>query len=274
MKTRDLTGRVVVVTGAGSGIGRELALQCARRGARLALCDLNPEGLDQTVADARAAGATEVHAQPVNVADAEQVTAFAKATTAALGTSDVLINNAGIAVIGGIMDTTLGDWDRLLEVNVLGVVHGVSAFVPDMIKRGNGHVVNLSSAAGVLANPQLGAYSASKFAVFGMSEALRMELRPHGVTVTTVCPGIVNTAITHTSAYRGGNADARRAKTTSSYAKRGYTAERAAANILEAIDRGKAVAPITPEAHLMYALSRLAPPLARWLSNTLATIAK
>ena len=270
---KNLAGRVVVVTGAGSGIGRELALLCGRAGARLAVCDMNPAGLAQTVQDARAAGA-EVLSQTVDVSDPEQMTSFAKEVADHFGAVDLLINNAGIAVIGGILDTTLADWDRLIGVNLMGVVHGNAAFVPAMVERGSGHVVNVASAAGMLANPQLGAYSTTKFAVFGMSEALRMELKPHGISVTAVCPGIINTAITHNSPYRGGNEDARRAKTSAAYAKRGYTAERAAKNILHAIDRDKAVAPIAPEAHVMYVLSRVAPPVARWVSAKLANIAK
>lgn len=273
LNTTKFAGRVVVITGAGSGIGRELALQCARAGARLALCDMNPDGLAHTVQDARATGA-EVFSQTVDVADAEQMTSFAKEVADQLGVVDVLINNAGIAVIGGILDTTLSDWERLISVNLMGIVHGNAAFVPAMVQRGSGHVVNIASAAGVLANPQLGAYSTTKFAVFGMSEALRMELRPHGIDVTVACPGIINTAITHTSAYRGGNDDARRTKTTAAYAKRGYSPDRAARNILRAIDGGKAVAPIAPEAHVMYVLSRVAPPVARWMSAKLANIAQ
>jgi NAD(P)-dependent dehydrogenase (short-subunit alcohol dehydrogenase family) len=266
-------GRLVVVTGAGSGIGRELALQCGRAGARMALCDMNADGLAGT-ADAARAGGAEVFSQVVDVSDAEQMNSFAKEVEARLGTVDVLINNAGVAVIGGFLETTLPDWERLIGVNLMGVVNGNAAFVPAMAERGSGHVVNVSSAAGVLANPQLSAYSATKFAVFGLTEALRMELAPRGVRVTAICPGIINTAITTSSPYRGGNEDARRAKTSAAYAKRGYTAQRAATNILRAIERGKAVGPITPEAHIMYVLSRVAPPIARWMSVTLANVAK
>ncbi|MFJ9371678.1 SDR family NAD(P)-dependent oxidoreductase [Nocardia sp. NPDC101769] len=273
IKTRDLTGRVVVITGAGSGIGRELALQCADRGASLAICDRNRASLHDTATTARAAG-SQVFDATVDVCDAEQMTRFANDVTEQLAAPDLVINNAGIAVIGGILDTTLDDWNRLVGVNLMGVVHGVAAFAPAMVERGSGHLVNVSSAAGMLANPQLGAYSTTKFAIFGMTEALRMELAPHGIAVTTICPGVINTAITCDSTYRGGNEQARRAKINAAYAKRGYTPERAARNILAAIDRGKAVAPIAPEAHLIYILSRIAPPLARWASVALANIAK
>lgn len=273
LNTKDLTGRVVVVTGAGSGIGRELAVHAARRGASLSLCDRDEVGLQQTLDLVRASG-SKAEGQVVDVSDAEQMAVFGKTTIEQFGAPDLLINNAGIAVIGGLLDTTLSDWDRLLGVNIMGVVHGINAFVPAMAERGTGHVVNVASAAGLLANPQLGAYSASKHAVVGLSEALRMELAPHHIGVTAVCPGIINTAITHNSPYRGGDADARKAKTAKTYARRGYTPERAAANILKAVDRNRAVAPIAPEAHVMYVLSRIAPPAARWLSSVMAKVAK
>ncbi|MCV7254848.1 MULTISPECIES: SDR family NAD(P)-dependent oxidoreductase [Mycobacteriaceae] len=273
LKTKDLTGRVVVVTGAGSGIGRELAVHAARRGATLSLCDRDEAGLEQTLDLVRSSGAN-AEGQVVDVSDAEQMAVFGKTTIEQFGAPDLLINNAGIAVIGGILDTTLADWGRLLGVNVMGVVHGINAFVPAMAERGGGHVVNVASAAGLLANPQLGGYSATKHAVVGLSEALRIELAPHGVGVTAVCPGIIDTAITRNSAYRGGDAAARKAKTAKTYARRGYTPARAAANILKAVDRNRAVAPIAPEAHVMYVLSRIAPPLARRLSALMAKVAE
>ncbi|QNJ91549.1 SDR family NAD(P)-dependent oxidoreductase [Mycolicibacterium fluoranthenivorans] len=273
LKTKDLTGRVVVVTGAGSGIGRELAVHAARRGATLSLCDRDEAGLEQTLDLVRSSGAN-AEGQVVDVSDAEQMAVFGKTTIEQFGAPDLLINNAGIAVIGGILDTTLADWGRLLGVNVMGVVHGITAFVPAMAERGGGHVVNVASAAGLLANPQLGGYSATKHAVVGLSEALRIELAPHRVGVTAVCPGIIDTAITRNSAYRGGDAAARKAKTAKTYARRGYTPARAAANILKAVDRNRAVAPIAPEAHVMYVLSRIAPPLARRLSALMAKVAE
>jgi short-subunit dehydrogenase len=273
LKTKDLTGRVVVVTGAGSGIGRELAVHAARRGATLSLCDRDEAGLEQTLDLVRSSGAN-AEGQVVDVSDAEQMAVFGKTTIEQFGAPDLLINNAGIAVIGGILDTTLADWGRLLGVNVMGVVHGINAFVPAMAERGGGHVVNVASAAGLLANPQLGGYSATKHAVVGLSEALRIELAPHRVGVTAVCPGIIDTAITRNSAYRGGDAAARKAKTAKTYARRGYTPARAAANILKAVDRNRAVAPIAPEAHVMYVLSRIAPPLARRLSALMAKVAE
>jgi NAD(P)-dependent dehydrogenase (short-subunit alcohol dehydrogenase family) len=275
LKTNDLTDRVAVITGAASGIGRELALVCARRGAHLALCDINDTAVADTAEAARTVGARALTSR-VDVSDADAMTRFAEATFARFGRVDLLVNNAGVGLVGGFLDTSRKDWEWLIGINLMGVVHGCDAFLPTMVESGRGgHVVNLSSAAGVLANPQLTAYSATKFAVFGLSEALRMELRPHGIGVTAVCPGIINTAITQTSPIRGsGDVGERRMRLASTYAKRGYTAKRVAHNILRAVDRDRAVAPIAAEAHVMYGLSRTAPPVARWLATRLAELTK
>jgi NAD(P)-dependent dehydrogenase (short-subunit alcohol dehydrogenase family) len=275
LTTADLTGRTVVITGAGSGIGRELALLCGSRGAQLALCDISEEGLAATVDAVRAVGGQAL-TRAVDVASAQEMNAFAADVLERFDAVDMLVNNAGIGVVAGFLDTLAADWQRLVSINLMGVVHGCDAFLPSMIERGaGGRVVNMSSAAGVLANPQLTAYSATKFAVFGLSEALRMQLRPHGIGVTAVCPGVINTSITRSTPIRGsGDLEARRARIAALYEKRGYTAERVARNILRAVDRDKAVAPIAAEAHVMYWLSRLAPPAARWLSVRLAAMAE
>ncbi|MEU0600896.1 SDR family NAD(P)-dependent oxidoreductase [Streptomyces sp. NPDC006393] len=274
IKTSDLSGRSVVVTGAGSGIGRELALLSARRGADLALCDIDEQGLAETSAGIRAMGRA-VLTRRVDVSRAADTEAFAAAVHDRFGVADLLVNNAGVGLLGGFLDTGPEDWDRLVSINLMGVVHGCSAFLPAMVERGRGgHVVNLSSAAGVLANPRLSAYSATKFAVFGLSETLRLELRPHGIGVTAVCPGVIDTNITRTTPIRGGgDHDRRREHLSALYRKRGYTAERAARNILRAVDRDKPVAPIAAEAHLGYWLSRAVPPAGRWFSARLAAMA-
>lgn len=274
-KSKNLGGRVVVITGAGSGIGRELALLCARRGAHLAACDINDAAVSETAEAARKAGA-EVLTSQVDVSDADAMSRFAEATVTRFGQVDLLVNNAGVGLIGGFLDTSRKDWEWLIGINLMGVVHGCDAFLPAMVESGRGgHVVNLSSAAGLLANPQLSAYSATKFAVLGLSEALRMELKPHGIGVTAVCPGIINTAITQNSPIRGnGDTGERRTRLASTYARRGYTAKRVAHNILRAVDRNRAVAPIAAEAHVMYVLSRIAPPVARWVATRLAELAK
>jgi NAD(P)-dependent dehydrogenase (short-subunit alcohol dehydrogenase family) len=259
-----LPGRMVVVTGAASGIGRETALLAARRGARLALCDVDEDGLGRTARDARALGADVLSAR-VDVARPEDHAAFAAQVHAVADAADVLINNAGIAVIGGFLDTEPEDWERLVQVNLMGVVHGCRAFVPAMVARGTGgHVANVSSQAGFQASPGLIAYSTVKFGVFGFSEALRGDLAPHGIGVTAVCPGVIDTPITRNSVVRGANAPERQARFARVYARRGYTPDKVAAQLLRAVERNRAVAPIAPEAHGAYWMSRLAPGLSRW----------
>lgn len=266
MDTADLSGKTVLVTGAGSGIGRETSLLCARRGADLAICDLSEVGLAETVR--RLPSERRVVSRRVDVADRGQMGAFAEDVHGELGAVDLLVNNAGVGLAAGFMDTTLDDWDWIVGINLKGVVHGCHFFLPRMVERGSGHVVNLSSAAGYYATPTLVAYSATKFAVRGMSQAMREELAPHGIGVTAVCPGIVNTPITRSTPGRGSLADPeRREQAARFYERRNYGPEKVAVNILKSVARNRAVAPITPESWLMWGLTRLAPGLAAWTAR-------
>ena len=141
-----------------------------------------------------------VLARQVDVADREQMREFAAAAHAQAGPVDLLVNNAGVGLAAGFLDTELEDWDWILGINVLGVVHGCHFFLPPMVRRGTGgHVANVSSMAGFHASPVLNAYTTTKFGVLGFSEALREELRPHRIGVTAICPGMINTPITVTS---------------------------------------------------------------------------
>jgi NAD(P)-dependent dehydrogenase (short-subunit alcohol dehydrogenase family) len=269
--TGNLTGRTVLVTGAGSGIGRETAMESARRGADLVICDVNDAGLAETERDARALG-REVLARHVDVADREQMAEFAAGVGESVGAVDLLVNNAGVGLAAEFLESELEDWDWIVSINLMGVVHGCKFFVPAMVERGTGgHVVNVASAAGYLASPVLTAYSATKFAVLGLSEALSEELRPHGIGVTAICPGLINTPITTSSRARGESADpARREKIAAAYRRRNYGPDRVARNILKAVDRGRVVAPVSPEAWFGYGAKRISPRLVAWLSRRAA----
>jgi NAD(P)-dependent dehydrogenase (short-subunit alcohol dehydrogenase family) len=270
MATLDLTGKSALVTGAASGIGRETALAFARAGADLIVCDVNERGLAEVGSAIRELG-RNVFARRVDVSRADEMRALADAVQAERPAVDILMNNAGVAVGASFADTPLEDWEWLLSINLWGVIHGCHFFLPAMIRRGQGgHVVNVASAAGYLASSQLTAYATTKFAVVGLSEALRDELVPHDILVTTVCPGIINTPITLSARLRGADAAAKRAALVEAYRQRNYGPERVAANILKAIARKRAVAPISPEAWVMYFLKRLAPGLTARINRALS----
>jgi NAD(P)-dependent dehydrogenase (short-subunit alcohol dehydrogenase family) len=268
MDVERMDGKLALVTGAGSGIGRETALLCAQRGARLAICDVDETGLAGTERDARGLGC-DVLAQRVDVGDRGQMQTFAASVHERAGAVDLLVNNAGVGLGASFLETPLDDWEWILPINVMGVVHGCHMFVPAMVERGRGgHVVNLSSAAGFFANPSLAAYTATKFAVLGLSEALRVELRPRGIGVTAVCPGLINTPITRNSRLRGRN-EAQRERLVRIYQRRNYGPDRVAQRIMKAVQGNRAVMPVTGEAWGMWWLSRFTPSLARGLARAI-----
>ena len=271
MDVRNLAGKTALVTGAGSGIGRATALALAARGAHLVLCDVNEVGLAETGEAARKLG-RDVLTRRVDVARADEMRAFAEAVHAQVDGVDILMNNAGVGLGGGFLHTTLEDWSWIIGINLLGVIHGCHFFLPAMVRRRRGgHVVNVASAAGYVATEALAAYSTTKFGVVGLSEALRDELRPHGIGVTAICPGLINTPITQTSPLRGPEATAEaRAYMIDVYRRRNYSAERVAQHVLTAIQRNRAVAPISPEAWIMYVMKRLAPGLVARFNRAMA----
>ncbi|GAA4812538.1 SDR family NAD(P)-dependent oxidoreductase [Tomitella cavernea] len=196
----DIAGKVAVVTGAGSGIGRALALQLAQGGARLALSDMDTLGLTETVRQAEQLGA-DVHSAPLDVTQREAVIDYAAAVNAHFGTVNLVFNNAGIAFTGEVEISEFKDIERVMDVDFWGVVNGTKAFLPYLIESGDGHIVNTSSLFGLLAIPGQSAYNAAKFAVRGFTEALRQEMLAAGrpIRVTCVHPGGIKTAIARNS---------------------------------------------------------------------------
>ncbi len=188
-------GKIAVVTGGGSGIGRALALALAREGARVVVADVDEADAAETLRLVTAAG-SEGLAVRTNVAERQDVESLADRVFQRYGAAHVLCNNAGVVVQGGLEAATWEDWQWVLGVNLWGVVHGLLAFLPRMIARGEGgHVVNTASMAGLIASQGLGVYNTSKYAVVGLSETLAKDLRPHGIGVTVVCPMGVATRI-------------------------------------------------------------------------------
>ncbi len=194
---KSLDGKVVVITGAASGIGRALAVDVARRGALLAISDIDEAGLAETVDLVKASGAREVRSDRLDVADRAALAAYAGAVAEQFGRVNVVVNNAGVALAGDVEDLAYDDMDWIIGINFWGVVNGTKEFLPHLIASGDGHVVNLSSLFGLLSIPGQSMYNASKFAVRGFTEALREEMliAGHPVGVTSVHPGGIKTAI-------------------------------------------------------------------------------
>ena len=191
---RDLRGKVAVVTGASSGIGRATALELARRGCDVAMvCKSKVDKLEATAAEVRALGRWALSAQ-VDVSDPEAVFAFADRVVADLGTVHILVNNAGVGLVAPVADVQLSDFEWLMGINFWGVVYCTKAFLPHLQKNPS-HIVNVSSVWGLLGSPGQTAYTSSKFAVVGFTEVLYHENRDSGVQFACVCPDVVKTPL-------------------------------------------------------------------------------
>ncbi len=187
---REFADRVVAITGAGSGIGRALAVELAGRGAHVALSDLDDAGLAETATQAEGRGA-KVSTRQLDVADRDDVHAWAGEVVDEHGRANVIVNNAGVALGASASAQSHDDFAWLMDINFWGVVHGTQAFLPHLKRAGDGHVVNISSVFGLVSIPTQSAYNASKFGVRGFTDALRMELEIErcGVSSTTIHPG-------------------------------------------------------------------------------------
>jgi NAD(P)-dependent dehydrogenase (short-subunit alcohol dehydrogenase family) len=234
----DLRGKTALVTGAASGIGRATALALANQEARLVLCDVNEEALREVEREVRGQC---MLARKVDVSKRDAMRSLAGEVHDRVRAVDVLVNNAGVGLAGGILDTSL---------------------------------VNVSSVLGYFAAPQVIGYATTKFGVFGLSESLRAELAPHGIGVTTICPGVIATGIIGKTRFRGakGQADgeAMRARVQKMYTRRNYGPEKVARAILHALEKDSPVVPVSPEAWALYYLKRFVPSLSAPLGRMLA----
>ncbi len=194
---RTLEDKVVVITGAGSGIGRALALDLAGRGSRIALSDVDEAGLAETERLVQEAGVRQVRHDRLDVADRDAFARYAEEVVAWSDRVNVVINNAGVSLAGNLEDLEYADMDWIIGINFWGVVHGTKEFLPHLIASGDGHLVNLSSLFGLISMPGQSMYNAAKYAVRGMTEAVREEMliAGHPVGVTSVHPGGIKTAI-------------------------------------------------------------------------------
>ena len=236
-----LGGRTVLITGAASGIGRATAEAAARDGAQLVLTDLHADALDDVVKRINTSGGEVVYHQAGDISDHQWVSTFARQVDAEVGVMDVVMNIAGVSAWGTVDNLEHRHWRTMVDVNLMGPIHVIESFVPQMIRRGaGGHLVNVSSAAGLLAFPWHAAYSASKFGVRGMSEVLRFDLRRHGIGVSLVCLGGVDTPLVDTVDIVGvDRTDPRVKAAVANFHKVAVSPEKAAQAILAGVRRNR-----------------------------------
>ncbi|OMC55855.1 acetoin dehydrogenase [Mycobacterium sp. IS-836] len=257
---QGFAGKVAVVTGAGSGIGQALAIELGRSGAKLAISDVDTEGLAHTEEQLKAIGA-QVKSDRLDVTEREAFVAYAEAVNEHFGKVNQIYNNAGIAFTGDIEISQFKDIERVMDVDFWGVVNGTKAFLPYVIASGDGHVVNVSSVFGLFSVPGQAAYNAAKFAVRGFTEALRQEmiLARHPVAVTTVHPGGIKTAIARNATAAEGLDRDDLAKLFDKRLAR-TSPERAAKIILDAVRKKKARVLVGTDAKLLDVMVRVAGP--------------
>jgi NADP-dependent 3-hydroxy acid dehydrogenase YdfG len=251
---KDFRDKVCVITGAGSGIGRGLALELASRGARLALSDIDPDRAAASVTAALQRGAREAESYALDVADRAAVFAHAASVVERFGVVNLVVNNAGVALEGTVLDTSIEDYEWLMGINWWGVLYGTKAFLPHLIASGDGYLVNISSVFGLVAVPTQSAYHAAKFAVRGFTESLREEMLMdgHPVGVSCVHPGGVKTDIAR--AARSDRDSKERAETFEKMAR--LTPEQAARIILRGVERRRARILVGNDAHALDLLQR------------------
>ncbi len=250
----DLAGKVAIITGGAGGIGKALAEELAARGCYLVLADINSALLERTAGALRAGGA-QLDAKTVDVRDAAQVQALVEGAHRELGRIDYIFNNAGVNLCAELRDTSLEDWNLLIDVNLRGVVHGVHAAYPIMREQGFGHIISTASAAGLIPSAAEGAYAATKHAVVGLSSTLRIEAASFGVRVSVVCPGLVDTPILDSTKYVKLDPEALR----NVWPGKPMPTRKAARQILRGVDRNRFYIVLTSTVHALWRLHRYAP---------------
>jgi NAD(P)-dependent dehydrogenase (short-subunit alcohol dehydrogenase family) len=261
-KIRSLSGKLVFVTGAASGIGRAVAEAAAREGAVLHLTDIQGDLLETVAEEIRRDGGDVVFARAADLSDYDAVRSLAAELTRDHGSMDVVMNIAGISTWGTVRSLEHSDWKRLVDVNLMGPIHVIEELVPPMIEaRRGGHLVNVSSAAGIIGMPWHAAYSASKFGLRGVSEVLRFDLRQHRIGVSLVCPGGVRTPLTQTVRIAGVDKESPAfRKAQAGFHKRAVTPEKAAEAIIRGVHRNKYWVYTSNDIRMIHLLQRYFPP--------------
>ncbi|AIY46006.1 SDR family oxidoreductase [Mycolicibacterium fortuitum] len=256
----NFQGRRCLITGAASGIGRATALALAAQGAELYLTDRDEVGLAQTVDDAKALGADVPVHRALDISDYDQVAAFAADIHAAHSSMDVVMNIAGISAWGTVDQLTHQHWRSMIDVNLMGPIHVIETFLPPMVQaRRGGHLVNVSSAAGIVALPWHSAYSASKYGLRGLSEVLRFDLARHRIGVSVVVPGAVKTGLVQTVQIAGvDREDPNVQKWVDRFAGHAISPEKAADKILAGVQRNRFLIYTSADIRALYAFKRVA----------------
>ena len=251
-------GKRCFLTGAASGIGRATALRLAVEGAELYLTDRNAEGLAATVADARALGAVVAAHRVLDISEVDEVAAFAADIHASGPAMDVVMNIAGVSAWGTVDKLTHRDWKSMIDINLMGPIHVIENFVPPMIEaRRGGHLVNVSSAAGLVALPWHAAYSASKYGLRGLSEVLRFDLARHRIGVSVVVPGAVQTPLVDTVHIAGvDREDPQVRKWTGRFSGHAVSPEHAAEKILRGVAKNRYLIYTSPDIRALYLFKR------------------
>jgi NAD(P)-dependent dehydrogenase (short-subunit alcohol dehydrogenase family) len=257
---RYFAGKRCFVTGAASGIGRATALRLAAQGAELFLTDRDADGLAQTVADARALGAQVPEHRALDIADYQAVAAFASDIRAGHPAMDVVMNIAGVSAWGTVDRLSHEQWSKMIAINLMGPIHVIETFVPPMVAAEHGgHLVNVSSAAGLVALPWHAAYSASKYGLRGLSEVLRFDLARHRIGVSVVVPGAVKTPLVKTVEIAGvDREDPRVSRWVDRFSGHAVSPERAADKILAGVARNRYLIYTSHDIRALYAFKRLA----------------
>jgi NAD(P)-dependent dehydrogenase (short-subunit alcohol dehydrogenase family) len=267
----------VFITGAASGIGRATAVALAERGCRLFLTDINEAGLQSTCDIIADKGFPLPVSSALDITDFEALTTFAEEIQQA-GPMDIIMNIAGVALFARFEDMTHAHWQKVININLWGPLHGMECFLPAMIKAGRGHVVNVASVAGLFGLPWHGAYSTSKFALVGLSEVLKNDLRRHNIQVTVVCPGAVNTEIKQSVELIGLDKDSSEfQKVLTLFERHALSPEAVAQKTIRAIETEKFLLLTSIDMKLFYFFKRFVPPLynliCRIVSNQFEKIA-